>query len=103
VHGRFPSNQIDHVNHVRSDNRLVNLREFTLFQNAQNAGMLTNSNSGVKGVYIDERANGWRAKLEYTIDGVITVESKRCHSFEEACEWRRQFEIELASSFLPTF
>lgn len=35
-HGRWPINRIDHINHNKDDNRLENLREATLAQNAQN-------------------------------------------------------------------
>jgi hypothetical protein len=36
VHGRWPVDQIDHINGVRSDNRLANLREATNQQNNVN-------------------------------------------------------------------
>lgn len=36
VHGSWPEHQIDHVNGKRDDNRIVNLREATPFQQAQN-------------------------------------------------------------------
>ena len=35
-HGKWPANDIDHINGKRSDNRLVNLREATRAQNQQN-------------------------------------------------------------------
>lgn len=36
VHGSFPVGQIDHVNGVRTDNRLVNLREVSCRENGHN-------------------------------------------------------------------
>ena len=36
AHGRWPDNEIDHKNRVRSDNRLANLREATHVQNNEN-------------------------------------------------------------------
>lgn len=39
VHGRWPAEEIDHINHVRDDNRIENLREATRSQNfANNSG-----------------------------------------------------------------
>jgi len=36
--GAFPSDQIDHINRIRSDNRLVNLRECSNRDNSANKG-----------------------------------------------------------------
>ena len=60
--GAWPSCQIDHVNGVRSDNRLCNLREADYAQNARNCGIRRDNTSGFKGV---SRANGkWRAGIK---------------------------------------
>lgn len=48
VHGCFPPNDTDHVNGVRSDNRIANLRLATRSQNLQNKR--GRSTSGFKGV-----------------------------------------------------
>ena len=34
--GRLPINQIDHINHIRNDNRWCNLREVTHKENCKN-------------------------------------------------------------------
>ena len=49
-HGSWPTDEIDHINNNRADNRLVNLRLATRRQNAVNQPG-RGSNTGVKGVY----------------------------------------------------
>jgi hypothetical protein len=36
VHGEWPKNQIDHINGIKTDNRIANLREITRAENQQN-------------------------------------------------------------------
>jgi len=64
VHGQI-SNQIDHINGVRNDNRLCNLRELTHQQNMMNRSQ-HKSKSGFRGIY---KANGktdsWAAEITY--------------------------------------
>lgn len=68
THGRWPTNEIDHVNCVRSDNRLINLREATRSENKQNSRCAQmNSKSGLLGVCWDKRRGRWVAKI--TLDG----------------------------------
>lgn len=50
VTGSWPSNQIDHENKIRSDNKWNNLRDATSKQNRANTDALSNSKTGVKGV-----------------------------------------------------
>lgn len=61
VHGRLPKHDIDHINGVRTDNRIANLREATRAQNSRNAGVRRDSRSGIKGVYWCKAANKWAA------------------------------------------
>lgn len=66
VYGRWPA-ELDHINRVRSDNRIGNLREATRSQNKANVALQSNNTSGVKGVLFD-RANGkWMAYIQ--VDG----------------------------------
>ena len=50
VYGEFPNENIDHINMVRNDNRLENLREATFTQNGYNRLKLSNNKTGYKGV-----------------------------------------------------
>lgn len=63
VHRRWPSNQIDHINGAKDDNRLANLREATAQQNVANRGRHKNNQSGFKGVVWHRGAKRWRAYI----------------------------------------
>jgi hypothetical protein len=70
VHGEFPSAEIDHINRVRSDNRLLNLRAATKSENQQNTTTKVNNISGVKGVHWSKCAKKWQAEI--CVDGRST-------------------------------
>lgn len=61
--GHFPHADIDHVNGVRSDNRLANLREAARYQNHQNKGMQSNNTSGLIGVSWRSNRSRWIAQI----------------------------------------
>ena len=63
--GHFPENFIDHINHIRHDNRWTNLRDATNSQNHANRVKQKNNKSGYKGVCWNKIAKKWRAKIEY--------------------------------------
>jgi len=57
VHGEWPTNQIDHINGIRNDNRIANLREATRSENQQNRKTSNyNSTSGYLGVSVNKDA-----------------------------------------------
>lgn len=60
-YGEWPADQIDHINRVRSDNRLANLREADQSTNVRNTGQRSNNNSGHKGVHLFR--NRWCARI----------------------------------------
>jgi len=61
--GRWPEEQIDHINHIKDDNRFVNLREATSRENQQNAQIRKDNPSGHKGVTWDKQYQKWRAQI----------------------------------------
>lgn len=63
VYGRWPLREIDHINGIRSDNRLSNLREATPSQNQANKGMRKDNTSGAKGVTWDKSRGKWLAAI----------------------------------------
>jgi hypothetical protein len=63
VHGEWPPTDIDHINGVRNDNRLANLRLATNTQNQANSRKRADNTSGFKGVCWDARDHKWKAHL----------------------------------------
>ena len=59
-YGQVP--EVDHHNHVGTDNRRDNLR-VTLFQNQHNRKKNINNTSGYKGVIWNARGKNWRARI----------------------------------------
>lgn len=63
MYGAWPTFEIDHINMVRHDNRICNLREVTRFQNSQNTGLNSNNTSGHKGVHWDTTNSKWKGQI----------------------------------------
>jgi hypothetical protein len=64
VHGKLPDYVIDHINGVRDDNRIKNLRDVTILENAQNIRKpLSNNKSGYLGVSFHKATNKYAANI----------------------------------------
>lgn len=63
VYGTWPSNEIDHINRIRNDNRIANLREADRFINTQNTTLQGNNTSGFRGVGWHKHRKAWRARI----------------------------------------
>jgi len=65
VHGHWPR-MLDHINGIKSDNRIENLRECNNSQNKANGPRYKNNKSGYKGAYFEGNRPGtkkWRAQI----------------------------------------
>ncbi len=60
-HGAWTEDYLDHINGVRDDNRIVNLREVDDAENHRNMKRPSNNKSGVIGVFFE--AGKWRARI----------------------------------------
>lgn len=63
VHGRFPPEDMDHINGDRADNRLSNLREATRSQNLANSKKRVTAMGIYKGAHFDKRRNKWSSRF----------------------------------------
>lgn len=61
--GTWPKAQMDHINHIRDDNRWCNLQESTNQQNQRNSTRRINNTSGCTGVYWDTEKSRWMAYI----------------------------------------
>lgn len=62
-YGVWPNDEIDHINHMRDDNRISNLRECSRSENEQNSRMRKNNTSGYQGVTWSHREQKWSAQI----------------------------------------
>ncbi len=60
THGQMPT-FVDHINGIKHDNRIANLREVSCAQNSQNRGTPRHNSTGVKGVYRNTAAGKYGA------------------------------------------
>jgi len=62
VYGYFPENHLDHINKIRDDNRLCNLREVTAYCNMRNSSVQKRNKTGVTGICESKRGT-WQVTI----------------------------------------
>ena len=62
TYGEWPKNDIDHINGIRHDNRICNLREATRTENLINGKISPRNTTGYKGVSLDNNGD-YRARI----------------------------------------
>jgi len=65
--GEWPENQVDHINHIRNDNRWINLREVTHQENNKNCSLRVTNTSGFMGICWDTSRGLWKSQI--MVDG----------------------------------
>lgn len=95
AHSRWPTNQIDHINRVRDDNRIGNLRESTQAENTLNSSRRSDNTSGVVGVSWNKNRNKWQAHV--WCRGVSA--NRYFTDLGEAAEWVKKKRAELHGEF----
>lgn len=61
VNGEINKDEIDHINGIRDDNRIVNLRVVTKRDNLKNKCIYRNNKTGISGVRNDDKSGKYRS------------------------------------------
>lgn len=91
-HGVWPTGQIDHDDHVRDHNWILNLKDVTFLENMRNRKSLAGTVTGHQGIWYNKRTNRYVAQI--VMDGK-KVFQKSCKTASEALELREKKLIEL--------
>ncbi len=99
ITGRWPENELDHIDGNPANNRWANLREATRIENMQNQRVNTCNTSGVTGVGWHATTSKWRSRIH--------VNRKFVHlgyftEFEDAVAARRAAEMKYFGEFSAT-
>jgi len=71
VYGKLPDGILDHINQIKNDNRICNLREATVRQNRYNCKLNSNNTSGYRGVSWNKHAKKWKAAFHKGKDYIL--------------------------------
>lgn len=95
VHGVWPAKNLDHINRIKDDNRLCNLRDVSQSVNMHNTSETKKSKSGVKGVVWKADKRKWKAQIR------VAYKTIHLGYFDEkvnAIEARKNAAVRLLSS-----
>lgn len=86
VHGVWPANYIDHVDGVRRNNAIANLRPATARQNQFNRRIQRSNASGFKGVHWEPEERKWYATIR------INGQKKHLGRYDDPADAHRAYE-----------
>lgn len=88
VYKEWPKEDLDHIDGLRTNNRISNLREATRSQNLQNKRKQRNNASGFIGVSFNKERNKWDARLKaqgkQICLGLFKTAEEAAQAYEEA-------------------
>jgi hypothetical protein len=96
-HGYFPG-QVDHINRIKHDNRIENLRESDNSLNSYNSKVRSDNASGVTGVQYRQDNGKWRARI--VVNGVRKNLGEYA-TLEDAAVVRRNAELFYYGEVVP--
>jgi len=83
TYGNWPKGEIDHINHIKDDNRIINLREVTTQENLRNSSKSIRNTSGTTGVSWNNQKQKWCACVG--VDGKNVSAGCFSDKFEAVC------------------
>ena len=93
-HGVLPE-EVDHINGIKNDNRIENLRDAN-GRNSWNTGIISTNKTGHKGVYVDTRTGKYRGQVKHEGKKYST---KRYAILEDAIKATRELRELLHGEF----
>lgn len=93
-YGAWPEGEIDHINGIRTDNRLENLRAVSPYENCRNKPRRVDNKSGCSGVNWLEKNKKWRVRIQHlgkNIEIGCFRELKDAISARKAAEQKYQY------------
>lgn len=91
MEGSFPPEHVDHINHIRHDNRWCNLRKVSKRENERNRGIQSNNKSGYTGVTWHKNTGKWRATIQ--VNG-RQVSLGLHEKIEDAVRFRQEYAVQ---------
>ncbi|WP_343627427.1 HNH endonuclease [Comamonas aquatica] len=96
VYKSWPTGEIDHINRIKHDNRISNLRCTTRSGNQQNKGQSRSNTSGIPGVYWHKRDKRWIAAIR------VNGQKKMLGSYKELSDAAEAYRAAKLKHHIPT-
>ena len=90
VFGKFPDNTIDHDDHDKTNNKLLNLFDVSLSNNQKNRSLSAANTSGVPGIRFRTDHKSWVANIRVNSRQIYLYEGR---DFFEACCRKKSAEL----------